>query len=305
MQNRFGVIDLGTNTFHLLIVDKSPQGGFTEIHRERRFIKLAEEGIEQIGKAAFQRGIQAILDYKETLTQYQVQQVSALGTAALRTADNGQDFIDEVLEKTGIPIELISGEREAQLICQGVSLAIPFDDAPMLIMDIGGGSVEFIIANNQKVYWAQSFPVGVAILYKKFHRSDPISAHEVDFITDYLHSILHPLKIQVRKYLVNTLIGASGTFDVLETMIVKEKANSKFSHFSVEEYYPLHKRLLKTSLAERLQLRDLPPMRADMIIVAMILIHFVLEISTINRIVVSAYAMKEGKLAEMMQAMPS
>ncbi|MEN0005954.1 MAG: hypothetical protein AAF798_17520, partial [Bacteroidota bacterium] len=123
---RFAVIDLGTNTFHLLITEALPAGGFSEVYRERKFTQLAEEGIETIGAAALQRGLKALQHFKQQLTAHQVEQVRAFGTAALRTASNGPDFIRQVAEEIGIDIQLISGTEEARLIHLGVLQAVEF-----------------------------------------------------------------------------------------------------------------------------------------------------------------------------------
>lgn len=177
--NTFAVIDLGTNTFHLLIVEDNGDGSFRELYRKQHFVKLAEEGIQTIGAAAFARGLDVMESFNITLDEYKVNQLTAFGTAALRTASNGQDFVNQVKEKNGIEIELISGDREAVLIHKGVLQAVPFTSERMLIMDIGGGSVEFIIADKNQVYWAQSFPIGVAVLYKNFHQNNPITNTEI------------------------------------------------------------------------------------------------------------------------------
>ena len=117
--------------------------------------------------------------FRIILDKLQIKKVKAIGTAALRTASNGQEFIDTVKKKYNISIELIDGNREAELIYKGVILAIPFQEKNYLLMDIGGGSVEFIIANKNKVLWAKSFPIGVAVLYKRFQHSEPILPEEV------------------------------------------------------------------------------------------------------------------------------
>jgi len=97
MEKRYGVIDLGTNTFHLLIVEVDAVGRLKEVHRESRFVKLGEEGIETIGQAPFERGLQTLIDYKKILDQFEINDAVALGTAALRTANNGQTFVKSVI----------------------------------------------------------------------------------------------------------------------------------------------------------------------------------------------------------------
>lgn len=299
MTKKSAVIDLGTNTFHLLIVTKKSDGSFEELFRERRYIKLGENGVECIGDAPYARGLNALQDFKIILDKHQVENVRVFGTAALRTASNGVDFVKEVKEKTDLNIQLISGDEEARLIYLGVRQAVDFGANKGMIMDIGGGSVEFIIADAKAVYWAQSFPVGVSVLRQKFHQKEPVSAAEISNITTHLDEVLQPLKNTLKDYSVSNLIGASGTFDVLEMMLAKEKQSDLSTEMDAANFYPLYKKFLQTTLEERLKMPNLPNERADMIIVALILIDYVLKLAQIEKITVSAYAMKEGMLAEM------
>lgn len=298
---RFGVIDLGTNTFHLLIAEPAEEGGFQELYRERHFIKLAEEGIEKIGAAAFGRGLQAMQNFKGKLDEYQVIGASAIGTAALRTATNGIEFITQVKALTGIEVQLITGDREAELIHKGVMQAIPVVEERMLIMDIGGGSVEFIIADQHDVFWAQSFPVGVAILYKTFHKSDPITIKEIKNIHAFLDQQLQPLQAALTKYPLQLLVGASGTFDVLENILVKNKTHPHHSHLTAHAFPAFYTKIIQTTIAERLSMEGMPAERADMIVVALVLLNHILLCAGIQNVIISAFAMKEGILYEMMQ----
>lgn len=297
---RFGAIDLGTNTFHLLIVEKGDNQFFKEIYRERRFVKLAEEGIETIGKIPFKRGIQTLIDFKKKSDELGVPNVRLFGTAALRTASNGADFIQTVFEKTGQKIQLITGDEEARLIHQGVGLAVPFGGEKSMIMDIGGGSVEFIIADKKEVYWAQSFPVGVAVLFKQFHKNDPITEGEISAINAFLEKELQPLLKQFSKHKIHTLIGASGAFEVAEIMLPQYRKDALHSIIPVEKFLPLYHEMIALSMPERLALEGMPAARADLIIVAYLLIYFVLQRTDIQQMAISKYAVKEGVLKEMM-----
>jgi exopolyphosphatase/guanosine-5'-triphosphate,3'-diphosphate pyrophosphatase len=296
---KIAVIDLGTNTFHLLIVNPSMDGSFTELYRERKYIKLGENGVEKIGEAPYARGVKALLEFSQILEKYAVDDIRVFGTAALRTASNGVQFVSEIKEKTNLDITLISGDEEARLIYLGVRQAISFGSDIGMIMDIGGGSVEFIIADAEKIYWAQSFPVGVSVLKNTFHENEPISPAEIDNVRKHLSQTLEPLKEVLKDYPVNNLIGASGTFDVLEMILVKEKISDFHSEISAADFEPLYQNFLKTTLEERLQMPDLPRDRADMIIVALILIDYIVDLAKIEKITISAYAMKEGMLSEM------
>jgi len=301
MTNRYGVIDLGTNTFHLLISEKDDNGNIVELFRERIFVKLGEEGIDIIGDAPFQRGLKAIKSFKAILELYKVDQINAFGTAALRTARNGNTFIAKIKEETGIQIKLIPGDEEARLIHLGVIQAIPLNDEKGLIMDIGGGSCEFIIANDMGVIWAQSFPIGVSLLFRNFHQTDPISPKEIQVLEAHLEITLQPLFKILETNKTPVLIGASGTFDVLDMLLSKQRISSVHSIVEVEDFYPLYQQFMTTTLSERLLIENLPESRAEMIIVALVLINYILKKANIQRVAVSAYAMKEGILYEMIR----
>lgn len=301
--SRYAVIDLGTNTFHLLIAEEGPAGKIKEIFRERRFVKLAEEGIETIGAAPYRRGLETLQHFRRILAAHDVpaEMVRAFGTAALRTASNGRAFIREVRESTGIEIRLISGDREAELIYKGVVMAAPPTDEYMLIMDIGGGSVEFIIANKDGVEWARSFPVGVAVLYKNFHRHEPILPEEITAIHQFLRKELGPLMEALALFPARRLVGASGTFDVLEFFLSEEQAHLLNATIPTEKFFPFYEQLVQMDDAQRRNMKGMPLDRVDMIVVALILIKLVLGMTDIRQITVSAYAMKEGMLYEMMR----
>jgi len=291
------VIDLGTNTFHLLIVEGNGSGHLEEIYRKRIFIQLAEESITRIGAGAFERGLNALREYREALDEYKVTNVRAFGTAALRRAENSAEFRAAIKKETGIEVEVIGGDEEARLITEGVRLAIPMNEKPVLIMDIGGGSVEFIIANNAAVFWAQSFPVGVAVLFNDFHKNEPITTQEITNIQQSLDETLAPLKAALRAHKVDALVGASGTFDVLEAMLVEVKPHPLHATLQAKDFYPIYEKIVRENLEERLKIEKLPAQRAQLIVVALVLIHYVLDLIDVEKIVVSMYAMKEGMLS--------
>ncbi len=299
---RLGVIDCGTNTFHLLIAEVLPGGGaFSIAYKERRYILLGEEGLGRIGEAAFERGVSCIQSFKKTMSEMGVSRLKAFGTEALRRASNGNDFIKAVQLATGIQIELISGDEEARLIHLGVMQAVPPFLGKGLIMDIGGGSVEFIICNQSDVFWAHSFPVGVQVLFSNFQKNDPISAGDLAAIEWHLEETLKPLTEALKEHKTPLLLGASGSFEVVEDMLVKQKHHPLFSIIPVDDYYFLHGKIITSSAEERRQMPNLPPERVQLIVAAFALIDFVIRKAGIRQIVISAYAMKEGALREILR----
>lgn len=299
---KHAVIDLGTNTFHLLIAEHSPAGGWTQVLRERIFVKLAEEGIERIGETAFARGLAALELFRKHLDQHGVplESVPAFGTAALRTARNAPEFLREVYARTGIRAEAIDGQREALLIYKGVRQAVPFPDNRVLVMDIGGGSVEMVLADRQQVYWQHSFPVGVAVLFRHFHKSDPIAAEEIAAVEDFLDSTMADLWDVLRQYPAPTLVGAAGAFDIIDHLLLDLSTKPPlYGWIPVAHFEPLYHGIIHSTLAEREQWQDLIPERREMIVVGMILIRHILRRGNMREIFTSVYAMKEGMLAEL------
>lgn len=299
--HRFAAIDCGTNTFHLLIAEPLPEGGFREVYRERSFIKLASEGIERIGDSPYRRALKTLQHFAAVVRKYRVDAVRVSGTAALRTAENGPELVAEVEATTGLTINVIPGREEARLIYRGVNAAVGPQQGRRLVMDIGGGSVEFIIVDEKGVRWFDSFPVGVAVLYKHFHRTDPISEAEVEETRQFLREELSELVTALHTYPTTHLIGAAGTFDVIADVLGAERPTPHSAAINLAGFRALYERVLVATQDERHAMHDIPSDRADMIVVALILVELVLDLAATDRMTVSHFSLKEGMLAEMME----
>ena len=303
MRRRLGVIDIGTNTFHLLIVNwDSGKNSFTTIIRKRVFVKLGTSNIGFIDKKAYQRGLDALNEFKQILIDNKCEDAIAFGTSAIRNASNSDEFCNEVKQKLGIVIKKISGYKEAELIYKGIKLSFPFKEEPCMIMDIGGGSVEFIIANASQFFYAESFRIGVGVLSQKFHQEDPIPNKNVIALNAYLESTLAPLFHQLQSLNPKTLIGASGTFDVLENILPNRILSPTANILDTSNLEKFSEEVIKKNLRERKDINGIPHTRADLIVVALILVNFVLRKHNFDQLVVSKYSMKEGMLKEMMNS---
>jgi exopolyphosphatase/guanosine-5'-triphosphate,3'-diphosphate pyrophosphatase len=306
MNKRVAVMDLGTNTFHLLIAEGDATN-LSEIIHEQEPVKLGEGGINKglIQTAAFERGINTMKRYHELIVQNNVTQVRAIATSALRNAANGQEFIDKVKEQTGISIELINGDEEAAYIYKGVKACRCLSDANSLIVDIGGGSVEFIICNNDGIKWKQSFEIGAARLMDKFHQTDPIPKESITELTQYLGNRLKDLFAATANYTIDNIIGSSGVFETYAGLIEKGKGNlfdlktAKYYEFEKATLLATIEKLITSSHRERVAMQAIIPIRIDMIVTASILTRFVIERLGIEKVAMSTYSLKEGVMAEM------
>ncbi|KAA6440112.1 phosphatase [Dyadobacter flavalbus] len=309
MNSRLGIIDLGTNTFHLLITDKTNDSVTTVFH-ESRPARIGLGGISKriITPEARGRALAVLEYFREKLDFFGVRQehTFAFGTSAIRNAENQADFCSEVLTKTGISIHVIDGNREAEYIYKGVRYGAALGNDPCLIMDIGGGSVEFIVGNENQIFWKQSFEIGGQRLMEKFMRNDPMSQSDRKNLYNYFEESLIPLANAVHQYAPLKLVGSSGTFDTLIDIDYQHRTNSRppknQTDFTlpIAEFYRIYTAILSGNHQERMLIPGMIELRVDMIVVAVCLVDYVLKNYGINKIQVSSYALKEGVLAELL-----
>ena len=328
------IIDLGTNTFHLLIAEKQPNNPYTTLFRESLPARIGQAGINQglITDDGIDRALTVLSYFRQKLDEFGVlpDQVVATGTSAIRVARNQAEFIERVQQSTGISVRVISGEQEADYIYRGVRAAGALTDQIALIMDIGGGSVEFILGNESRVFWKQSFEIGGQRLLERFmpgaapagtpwsdcritgipepdqsDRSIPINSFIIRRLHDYFQEQLLPLANAIHQYTPAVLVGSSGSFDTLIDMwFMHERGHlpppdQAAFELPVSEFYRAYEQLISRTHAERMQIPGMIELRVDMIVVAVCLIDYVLETHGIMQIKTSTYSLKEGVLSSL------
>ncbi len=306
---RVAIIDIGTNTFHLLIAEVLPDGGYTKVYSSKNSVKLGRGGINQnfIHSGPFKKGVATLAKYKSIAAQYNADKIFAFATSAVRSATNGKHFVDEVEHNIGIEIRVITGNEEAELIYEGVRQALDIGPEKCLIMDIGGGSVEFIIADYRKSYWRSSYNMGVARILEMLKPSDPIKPQEVTAEEIYLDNELKPLFTELSKHKIDTLIGASGSFDTFAEMIAYKYLSPSVLHdvtcfdFNMTHYNEIHHQLLLSTKEARKKTKGIIPMRVDMIVLASVMVNYVINKAKIKKMRLSTYALKEGVLANVIR----
>lgn len=300
-------MDLGTNTFHLLIAEGDIHN-VREIVHEHIAVKLGEGGINKgiILPMAFERGIAIMKQFKRQIIDNNVHNIRAIATSALRNASNGKEFIDQVKTEADIDIEIVSGNREATFIYYGVKATGLLSSENSLIMDIGGGSVEFIIGNNSQLIWKQSFEIGAARLMERYHHSDPIPPGSIGGLNLYLEDTLTDLFEAVKQIPVKHMIGSSGAFETFAELIENKKGNyfdlkkTKVYDFMEEELLSITEQMILSTHSERECNECIIPVRVDMIVVSSLITRFIMQKLQIKNVSLCTYSLKEGVLAEMM-----
>jgi exopolyphosphatase/guanosine-5'-triphosphate,3'-diphosphate pyrophosphatase len=290
---RRAVIDLGTNTFNLLIADTQTR---QVLFQTKEGVAIGMGGINEkrLSPAAIQRAFEALQKFKDKCDALEVNAIRAIGTSAMRDATNANELIEKVATELKISIEVISGLQEAELIYKGVALSHTFDE-PALIMDIGGGSTEFIVADLKGPILAHSFDIGVSRLFQLFDYQDPLSIQDIERVENYLNQhCAHFFKQQLPK----VLIGASGSFETFYELMAQAVFDPQGAAVQVEasEFKFMLDHIIASTQAERNANPHILEIRKRMAPLAAIKTRWVLKIAQIEHIYISPYSLKEGAL---------
>jgi exopolyphosphatase/guanosine-5'-triphosphate,3'-diphosphate pyrophosphatase len=307
---RVAIIDCGTNTFNLLVKEKV-EGKWKTLFKTKLPVKLGEGGFSEnvLRPNRMARGIDALYSYKNVIDSLEVKDVRVFATSAVREASNGNDFVAKVKKHLNFDMEVISGDREAELIFEGVVQTTEEIKEDYLIMDIGGGSTEFIFVRDQKPLWRKSYLLGVSRLHGMLNPASRINQDDVHRLRAHLNNELQDLISFLKENPVRILVGSSGSFDTLFDMyqfgrakdsskdISQDSTKVNLNEIPFNAYPSVHQWLVGSTLEERLKHPSIPQMRAEYMPLSTYLVKFILEQSNFNKIYQSEYALKEGVLA--------
>jgi exopolyphosphatase / guanosine-5'-triphosphate,3'-diphosphate pyrophosphatase len=308
-----GIIDLGTNTFNLLIAEVSPVSKtFEVLYATKKAVKLGEGGLTdgRIRPEPMQRAKDTLAEYVAIAQERQCTTMLAFGTSAMRDSANAGELVRWAEEELGLKVTVISGEEEARLITEGVRLAVPMTGSPVLIMDIGGGSTEFIIANGEEVFWQHSYQLGISRIRQLLRPSDPLTADDLGAMDALLSGELREMLAGCERHGVTKLIGSSGSFDSFMDMIRAAKGDSRsVSEMDAEPHAPfglgelavLNTLLITKGFDARKAIPGLVEMRVDTIHLASHMVQWVIRSCGIKELELSTYALKEGIISRVMQ----
>jgi exopolyphosphatase/guanosine-5'-triphosphate,3'-diphosphate pyrophosphatase len=303
----FAAIDVGSNTLRLLIGSLTGQG-IARLFTDRRITRLAE-GVRETGRLRqenMDRSISVLHDFARSAAHYGATRIRAVGTSALRETSNSREFINRVCEKTGISIEGISGLREAELTAKGVLLALGDSLEQLLIIDIGGGSTEWIFCCGERTSpLSGSIPVGVVNLHERFITSDPPSYKDVASLTEeinrWIMNVHHRIACNFSESAI--FLGTGGTITTLAAidLFLEHYIHEKVHMHTIplKRLFDMRDLLLSLPLEKRTEVRGLDRGREDLIIPGILLTIRWGELLGLRELVVSDYGLLEGILKEM------
>lgn len=304
-KNTVAVIDLGTNTFHLLIIETGAAGAYRVLDKIKEPVKLGEGSLETaaISPEAFERGLVALEKFGGVISSRKAARVLAYGTSAIRSARNGPEFVAAARARAGIEIQAINGNEEAALIYEGIRYGLPLpvhDDA--LMVDIGGGSVEFIVGNKLGAKLLRSLRIGAARMLARIAPGDPITPRQQEQTRAVYREEMRDLLAELREFKLKKLIGSSGSFETLGALAARDAGEKALKDYlngyrvPRQRFAKIHRKLMTSTRDERLKMPGMEALRVDMILMGSLLTELLVEELGLEEIIVSEYALKEGML---------
>ena len=301
-------IDIGTNSIHLVVVKVKENNRFEILAQEKETVRLGSgsKDMKALGDDAMDRGIETLKRFKQ-IAEITKAEVKAVATSAVREALNKEAFLQRARDEAGIQVEVISGFEEARLIYLGVLQTLPILDKKILLVDIGGGSTEFLLGRSGEVLEANSLKLGALRLTDNFFRGDPIEPKSVSRCRQHVRAFLNPMARTVLKSGYEMAVGSSGTILNLAQIIQVNRGSppirllSNFE-FAKEELAEVVKTLIKAdTLKKRQKVAGLDPQRADIILAGAIILEQVFEEMQVQLMTVSNFALREGVILDTLQ----
>jgi exopolyphosphatase/guanosine-5'-triphosphate,3'-diphosphate pyrophosphatase len=309
---RIAAIDLGTNSFHLLVVDAGPDGSFVPLVREKEMLRLGDDVAREgrISRDGADRALATVRRFRALADGAGATRVVACATSAFREADNGRRVAAILAAETGIEPRIIDGETEASLIYSAVRASVLMEKGPVLAFDLGGGSLEVMVGDGNALWWARSLPLGVARLTAELVRHDPPTRGDRRRLRSRLRHQLEPVAGKIAEmfddgspFAPTLAVGSGGTFCDLARMVAYRRSGgipvsvNQFT-FSRLEFLELHEQLLGASAVERRRVPGLELRRADLVPAGALLLESAMELFGFDELTVSEWALREGMVLD-------
>jgi exopolyphosphatase/guanosine-5'-triphosphate,3'-diphosphate pyrophosphatase len=298
---RIAALDLGSNSFHMIVVEACPDGSFIPLVREREMLRLGDLVARDrvIGHRAADEAIVVIARFRSIAEANGADEIIAVGTSAIREALDGNLLVDRVRVETGVKITVVDGTREAELIFRAIRSSVVIDPGPALAADLGGGSLELAVGDRAELAFATSVHLGVGRLTTELVANDPPSDKDLKRLRARIAGTIEPVLGEILALRPRQLIGSSGTFVALARMaaaggggIVHEAVNQLT--VGRAELEALRDRLYSLPAAQRGKLPGAEPRRADLLPAGMAVLEYLMDATGLVELTVSDWALREG-----------
>ncbi len=302
---RIAALDLGSNSFHLLVADAHPDGTFEPLTRDKEMLRLGGlvAATGEVGEAAAEDAVDVVRRFRALADSLGADEIVACGTSALREARDSAALVDRIEAASGVKVRVISGREEARLIFTAVRTSVMIDPGPALAIDLGGGSLELMVGGAGGLDWSASLKLGVGRLTAERVRGDPPTGGDRRRVVDAVVAGLQGVLPEINSLRPRMAIGSSGTLETLIRLAAGRRggpAPSTVNQVAVTaaELGSLTSDLLEMTAAERSDLPGVDARRADLLPAGALLICTVLEMTRLDELVGSDWALREGMVLD-------
>lgn len=296
---RVAAIDVGSNSVHMVIAQVDADGGVTTLWRVKEMVGLGRISFpsHQLSSEAMDRAVASLGRMKQAAQQRQAEKIVAVATSAIREASNGGDLIERIKRELKMYVRVVSAREEARLIYLGIRSAIEMGRKPHLMIDIGGGSVEFIVGDDHEAKLAESRKLGAARMTAQFVKSDPISKDDLLALRNHYARELTPLAQRILPLKPIKCIGTSGTLENIAQLAGGDDPEQSriIDRAKLEK---LEQKLIKSDSDERSRIRGIDSHRKDQIIAGVVLVSSFMRILDIRKIELCGAALREGIISD-------
>lgn len=300
------VIDIGTNSIHVIYAKIEPSGYYEIIGSDKEMVQLGEQTLitKILPETSILAAIECLKRFQYFAGRRAVDDMIVVATSAVREAQNADEFVNRIRAETKLKVHVIDGKEEARLIGLAVQSTLSLGEDLSLILDIGGGSTELIVANQQKIDWLDSVALGSNRLKQMFVLSDPPKPKELQSLEAHSEKVLESCLERLNSQKINRLIGTSGTLGVITKVLEAESVEGQGqarTQISKEEVLSLYKKLSQMTFDERKKIKGVSKKRADMVVQGLSIAKVILEKTNIKTFEFCDKALREGILFDYLQ----
>ncbi len=297
---RMGALDVGSNSFHLIVVEVDPRGRMTVLARAKEMVRLGASTLVDgsIPAVAFGRGIDALRSLRLIAESHGIEALVAVATSAVREAHNGPEFVRAAAEHAGVAIRVIDGIEEARLIFEGARGALDLAGRRVALFDLGGGSMEAIVADQAERHLEDSLKIGVLRMRDRWTASEQPNVAEREALSLDVRNILRSTAAAVRKTGYDFVALSSGTAQALAKLAHAESPRSPAQRLTLSALHAIEHKLAGMTVAERGALPGVEARRADTILVGAIILRTLLEELGASEATICDLALREGIVAD-------
>jgi exopolyphosphatase/guanosine-5'-triphosphate,3'-diphosphate pyrophosphatase len=293
---RLGVLDMGSNTIHLQVVDAHPGARPTPASSQKFELRLTEylDRDNHITDEGFDLLTHAITEVLKHAKEFECEEILAFATSAIREADNGEKIIAELRRIHNIDLQILSGDEEAQITFLAARRWLGWSAGRLLVLDIGGGSLEMAIGNDESASSTLSLPIGAARMTREFLNGDPYTTKSVKALMQYSkESIEQSVAGELAEHRADRIVGTSKTFRTL-ARLTDHWYKDGGTYLEREALVAAIEKLKDLSLSQRAALPGVSQSRAKQIVAGAIVAESVMKHLSIERIEICPWALREG-----------